>query len=261
MKIKIHYTYIVIALSFMLCGYFANLLVFTSIILMHDLGHIIMANLMGIKIGKILIYPYGGVLELDIKVNTRIGKELLVAIGGFLGQTVFYIGIVCCFEMGIIREYIFELFRNYYKSILLFNMLPIYPLDGSKIVRLLLDYWLPYNFVNKLVIIISLVVGLIVVCANIYQFNYTFLMIGMVIIDNLRKYYWNLDYYFNLFLLERYLYKYSFKKRKIVRNVRGMQKDKYHFFSNSDGYEAEKQFLERKFGRNREKMFDYSKRL
>lgn len=261
MKIKIHYTYVFIALSFMLCGYFANLLVFTSIILMHDMGHIIMAKLMRIKIGKIVIYPYGGVLELDVKINTPVVKELIVAMGGFLSQTVFYIGIVCCFEMGIIREYIFELFTNYYKSILWFNMLPIYPLDGAKIVRLLLDYWLPYRVVNKLIIVISIVVGMLVVCFNMYQFNYTFFMIGMVIIDNLRRYYQNLDYYFNLFLLERYLYKHNFKKRKIVRSVRGMQKDKYHFFSNNGGYETEKQILERKFGRNREKMFDYNERL
>lgn len=261
MKIKIHYTYIFIALSFMLCGYFANLLVFTSIILMHDLGHIIMAKLMGIKIGKIVIYPYGGVLELDVKINTLIEKELLVAIGGFLGQTIFYIGIVCCFKIGIVREYIFLLFTNYYKNILWFNMLPIYPLDGAKIVRLLLDYWLPYSVVNKLVIVISMVIGVIVVGLNIYQFNYTFLMIGMVIVDNLRKYYRDLDYYFNLFLLERYLYRYDFKKRKVIKNIKGMYKDKYHFFINNDGYETEKQVLERKFGRKIEKVFDYSKRL
>lgn len=261
MKIKVHYTYILVALSFVLCGYFANLIVFTSIILVHELGHIIMAWINKIKIGKVVIYPYGGILELDIKINTVISKELMIAVGGFLSQTIFYLGIIGCYRLGIVREYIFNLFTEYNYNILFFNMLPIYPLDGSKILRLLLDYLLPYKIVNKLNIIISLIVGLIVVIFNIYQFNYTFIMIGVVIIDRLIKNYQNLDYYFNLFLLERYLYKYNFKKRKIVKKIVGMHKDKYHYFENDGSYATEKQVLRRKFRGNSEKMFDYNKRL
>ena len=247
MKIKVHYTYILVAISFVLCGYFANLVIFTSIILVHEAGHMIMARVNGIKIGKITIYPYGGQLDLDIKVNTPIKQELMVACGGFLSQTVFYILIFICYDKGLIREYIFNLFTVYYQNILFFNMLPIYPLDGSKILRLVLDYWLPYKIVNYVNIIISLVVLIMVVSFNIYKFNYTFVMIGVIIIDNLVKCYRNLDYYFNLFLLERYLYKYDFKKRRIIRKMGEMQKDKYHFFENKGGYEAEGQVLARKF--------------
>lgn len=251
MRIKIHYTYILMAMSFVLCGYFANLLVFTSIILIHDLGHVIMARINGIKVGKITMYPYGGQLELNIKVNTPIKRELMVALGGFLSQTIYYLLVFFCYEMGLVREYIFNLFIIYYKNILFFNMLPIYPLDGSKVVRLLLDYWLPYKIVNYLNIVISIVCFIVVVSFNIYEFNYTFIMIGFIIIDNLIKCYRDLDYFFNLFLLERYLYRYDFKKRKIIKRIGGMQKDKYHFFENKGSYETEKQVLMRKFGGNK----------
>jgi len=126
-------------------------------------------------------------------------------------------------------------------------MLPIYPLDGSKIVRLLLDYILPYKVVNKLTIIISVIVGILVISLNIYQFNYTLIMILVIVVDNLVKYYQSLDYYFNLFLLERYLYDHNFRKRKIVKKMGSMQKDRYHFFINNKEFETEKQVLLRKF--------------
>jgi len=251
MRIKIHYTYFLVAFSFVLCGYFINLIIFTSIVLVHEFGHILMARLNGIKNGVITLYPYGGLLEFDMKVNILIRKELMIALGGFITQTLFYILIIYFYKIGIIREYVFNLFTLYYSNILFFNMLPIYPLDGAKIVRLILDYFLPYKLVNIMSIILSVVVLILVILFNIYEINYTLIMIMIVFINNLVKYYKNLDYYFNLFLLERYLYKNNFKKRRVLKNVDGMQRDKYHFFYKNGEYITEKQFLFRKFNRNR----------
>jgi len=230
---------------------FINLIIFTSIVLVHEFGHILMARLNGIKNGVITLYPYGGLLEFDMKVNILIRKELMIALGGFITQTLFYILIIYFYKIGIIREYVFNLFTLYYSNILFFNMLPIYPLDGAKIVRLILDYFLPYKLVNIMSIILSVVVLILVILFNIYEINYTLIMIMIVFINNLVKYYKNLDYYFNLFLLERYLIKNNFKKRRVLKNVDGMQRDKYHFFYKNGEYITEKQFLFRKFNRNR----------
>ena len=41
MKIEFHSTYLLIAISFILTGYFSNLIIFTSIIIFHELGHAI----------------------------------------------------------------------------------------------------------------------------------------------------------------------------------------------------------------------------
>jgi len=251
MRIRFHYTYFLIASSFILCGYFINLIVFTSIILVHELGHLLMAKFSGLKVGRLTIYPYGGLLELDIKINTPIWRELLVALGGVVSQTLFYIMIILLYNIGLIREYVFNLFKMYYCNILLFNLLPIHPLDGSKIMRLILDYFLPYRIVNIINIIISIITGLLVVIFNIYKWNYTWVMIGGVVVDNLIKYYRDLNYYFNRFLLERYLYKYHFLRRKVIKNVNAMQRDKYHFFYEDGNYKSEKQVLLKKFLGNR----------
>ena len=41
-KFEFHYTYLIMALGFVLVGYYKNLLIFTSIIVIHELGHCVM---------------------------------------------------------------------------------------------------------------------------------------------------------------------------------------------------------------------------
>ena len=69
MKIKIHYTYWLMAFSFVLCGYFINIIIFTSVILIHECGHLIMARINNFSVNSMIIYPYGGLIDIDIKRN------------------------------------------------------------------------------------------------------------------------------------------------------------------------------------------------
>ena len=46
------------------------------------------------------------------------------------------------------RNYI--LFKNYHYTLLCFNLLPIYPLDGGRILNCIINYLLPYKKGNKL---------------------------------------------------------------------------------------------------------------
>lgn len=249
MKIEFHYTYIIIALGFILTGYFHNLIIFTSIILIHELGHYTIAKLNKLKVEKIIIYPYGGLVKMNNLINTSINKELTVAISGILFQTIYYIIIVILYNQGIIREYIFNLFNMYNNSILIFNILPIHPLDGSKILNLLLSKILPFNLTNKLNIIISIITLIIMIYVNYYDFNYTTILIIGIILDNIIKYQKQLKYIFNKFLLERYIYNITYNKTKKINKINHMYKEKYHILKENNTYITEKQALSHKFRR------------
>jgi len=247
MKIEFHYTYIIVALGFILTGYFSNLLVFTSIIIIHELGHFLVAKINKLNVEKIVIYPYGGLVKMNNLINTSINKELLVAISGIIFQLIYYLIVYYLYQEGIIREYIFNLYKTYNHSMLLFNLLPIHPLDGSKILNLLLSKFIPYNKANKLNIIISIITMILVFTINYYNFNYTTILITGVILDNITKYYKELKYIYNKFLLERYLYKMTYKKTKKINKITNMYKDKYHVLKENNGYITEKQALIHKF--------------
>ena len=243
MKIEFHSTYLLIAISFILTGYFSNLIIFTSIIIFHELGHYLIAKIIGLNPIKITIYPFGGITIIDNLINTKINKELLVSISGIIFQSILYLIITILYRHNFIREYIYSIFTDYHYRILFFNLLPIYPLDGSKIISLLLSKYLPYKLTNKLNIIISLVTGTIILLLNYYQFNYTTILIISVIITNLIKYYKNINYLFNKFILERYLYKINLNKTKTITKIDKMYKEKYHIIKENNHYFTEKQYL------------------
>ena len=247
MKIEFHYTYLFVAFSFIITGYFSNLLVFTSIIIIHELGHYLIAKLLNLNPKKIIIYPFGGITKMNNLINTKIEKELLVAIAGVLFQTIYYLIILIIYKNNIIREYIYDLYKTYHYSILFFNLLPIHPLDGSIIINLLLSKILPYKKTLILNIIISIITGIIILKINYYHFNYTTILIITIIIDNLIKYYKNINYLFNKFLLERYLYKLVPNKTKNITKITNMYKDKYHIIKENNHYLTEKQLLNRRF--------------
>ena len=82
---------------------------------------------------------------------------------------------------------------------------------------------------------------------NYYNFNYTLILMFGVIIDNLIKYYKQLKYIFNKFLLERYLYKITYNKTKKINKLNNMYKEKYHILKENNTFITEKQALANKF--------------
>lgn len=247
--IEFHYTYLFIAFSFIITGHVKDLLVFTSIIIFHELGHYLMARINKVKVKKITIYPFGGITTLDTLINININRELLIAMGGILSQSIYMIIIIILYKYGFVREYIYNLYTRYNNSILYFNLLPMVSLDGFKILNLTLSKIFPFDISNKLSLGISFITLILILIVNYYTFNYTLLLILSVLIINIVNYYKDLNYIFNKFLVERYLYNLSYSKEKIVNNKKKMYKDYRHIFKNGNKYLTEKKYLYDKYNK------------
>ena len=247
--IEFHYTYLFIAFSFIITGHVKDLLVFTSIIIFHELGHYLMAKINKVKVKKITIYPFGGITTLDTLINININRELLIAMGGILSQSIYMIIIIILYKYGFVREYIYNLYTRYNNSILYFNLLPIVSLDGFKILNLTLSKIFPFDISNKLSLGISFITLILILIVNYYTFNYTLLLVLSVLIINIVNYYKDLNYIFNKFLVERYLYNLSYSKEKIINNKKKMYKDYRHIFKNGNKYLTEKKYLYDKYNK------------
>jgi len=256
MKIKFHFTYLLMAFSFVICGYFVNLIIFTFIILFHELGHFIMAKINSFDVKSVTIYPYGGLINLNIRKNVLIRKELVVACGGILFQVILMIIVRLLYVVGIVRLYVYNIFIMYNSNILFFNLLPITSLDGSKILCLLFYYFFPYKYVLKLELYISIFVIGILFFINLYRVNYSFIIISFVVFSKIILCYKNIHYNFLSFLMERYLYNYKFNRYKVIDNINDMYRERSHIFIISDKQISEKDFLYKKFNGKIKKMFD-----
>lgn len=137
-KIYIHpFFYFIISIS-LITGHFRNVMYFTIIIFIHELGHSITAIILGIKLSKIKIFPFGGLSVLKYNINTTLLKELLILIMGPVTQIVF------TYLIYYLKIDVSYYFYTYSMFILIFNLIPIYPLDGGKLVNIFLSFFLSF---------------------------------------------------------------------------------------------------------------------
>ena len=228
---KIHVFFYIIAFICFITGNFQNFIIFSSIIIVHELGHIIGALIFKWKIEKIILLPFGGITIFNENIDKPLKEEFIIAILGPLFQLMFYL------------LYKDNLIFNYYNlAILLFNLLPIYPLDGSKIFNVLFNLFLPYKLSHILSIILSFIFITLIIS---YKIDISLILIFIII--ELFKEIFKHKYYFNKFLLERYLYDYNYKKHKVIKKITNMKKQTKHIFKINNKFYTEKEIIQKNF--------------
>ncbi len=229
---KIHVLFYLTALVSFLTGYFYNFILFTQIILVHELGHIIGGIIFKWKIEKIIILPFGGITFFNTKINLPVHQEIIVTLLGPILQTSLFL---------IDNQYLKQL--NI--IILLFNLIPILPLDGSKIVNIILNKFFSYYYS----LIISCLISLTLIISMLLKFNFNLILIFILIflLKNTYINFINKNQYLKKLILEKYLYKFNFKKRKIIKNIKQFKKNTNHIILVKNKYLTEKEFLRKMF--------------
>ena len=243
LKIEFHRTYFVMALGFVLTGYYLNLIIFTSLIIVHELGHYLVARFNNFNVEKIIIYPYGGLTKISDMLNRDICEELLIATSGIITQYLFYLFILFLYKNSIIRGYTYNLYNLYNNQMIFFNLLPIYPLDGGKILNLILYKYFSFNKANIITIIISLIIIVIILLSSIIVNSYSNIMVMILLFTYIYKFFVNRKYLYRRFLLERFLYDIEYDKIKIINKIKNMYKNKTHLININNTYIKEKKIL------------------
>lgn len=231
-KIKIHPFFYLFSLIFILTGYFKNFFVITFIISFHELGHIIISQLFHFKIEKIILLPFSGITIFKEAINRPMKEEFLIAIAGPLFQSILFL-----FLKG--EFFYYNLF------ILLFNLLPIFPLDGSKILNLLFNVFSNFSKSH----LISIFCSFLTIFLFLFQKNLIFYLILFFLFCKTIKELKEHHFLVNKFLFERYLYDFKFNKTKIIKgdDTKKMKRDHKHLFYFAHTYHTERQILRRMF--------------
>ena len=175
-----------------------------------------------LKVKEINIYMFGGVTILNEDLNLPIYKEVLFLVMGPLSQILFVLLIKLLYTIGYVNALTFDKIIIINKFLLTFNLLPILPLDGGKLVNNILDYFIPYKLSHKISIIISLLfIPFIFIINN--------KLLGIVlIIFLLYKIYLEINnnkHKLNKLLLERKLKLYKFKKLKRINTFEEVKRN------------------------------------
>ncbi len=220
-------------------GHFKGFILFSLIIIVHELGHILMGILFKWKIEKVIILPFGALTVFNEDLNRKISEEAWIVIMGPIFQLLF--------------TFLFYKFINiddilyYSASILCFNLLPIFPLDGAKILNLILNKVVSFKKSHILIIIVSfIVIGILMFKSD---FNLLFCLIIIFLLMRIFLEIKNHESLFNRFLLERYLKNYYFKKVKKIHSLdmTKMKRDYRHLFFDGFKYVSERERLKKRF--------------
>lgn len=132
---------------------------FTSVVF-HELGHALTARLYGIPTRRILLLPIGGIAQLG-EIPREPRRELLITVAGpavnfilaaYLAAMLYLLNVPVGLDR-VFGEFIYfsydlsgwgRLMLGYNLVMGTFNVLPIFPMDGGRILRSLLALRLPY---------------------------------------------------------------------------------------------------------------------
>lgn len=210
-----------------------------SLIFIHELGHFFAAKYYNWNTDKIYVYPLGGITKFNDSINRSLVEEFVIVLMGPIFQMIYFF---ILFKLGVKDITLFNF------TLLLFNLLPIYPLDGGKLINVFFAFILPCRIGYKVTIFISflfyfIMLFLFIFFSSSFFFLIVFFFLLFKVIEEASK----SNYYFNKFLLERYLEKFYFKRIKYVSSVYSMYRNRIHYFYCNGSWITEKEMLKRYF--------------
>ncbi|MCI9094069.1 MAG: hypothetical protein HFF36_09870 [Coprobacillus sp.] len=134
LDIHIHFLTSIYILIAYLGHYLTSYLIALTIVCIHELCHLLMAYYFHFTINKIEILPFGAYLSLDDFYFHPISHELCVVLAGPCSHLFMYYIISNLFQ-GALQEELY-LMNSF---VFFFNLLPIYPMDGHRVISLILQ--------------------------------------------------------------------------------------------------------------------------
>lgn len=138
-----------------LSGIFIVLLAFSSVIL-HELGHALVARRLGVGVSGIELHFFGGVAKLESQPKSNKDEIAIAAAGPAVSFVLAGFGFVLHLATGL---FFFELLALVNIVIAVFNLIPALPMDGGRILRASLATKLGHRRATEVAVKISRVVS------------------------------------------------------------------------------------------------------
>jgi len=195
--IELHFTFtLLIAAVFALSlwslsfyTFFIVLFLFVFVVF-HELAHSIVARRYGIKVRKIVLYPIGGVSEIE-ELPDNPSQEWRMAVAGpatslVLGLALLIISLILSPQLfpaiitfAVTGNFLFDLaILNVLLGI--FNLIPAFPMDGGRVFRALLAERMKYSDATRYAVNLGRLLGVIMVVVG-FVFNFLLILVGLFV--------------------------------------------------------------------------------
>ena len=135
-RIKIHPLFVALLVISLFAGLGFELFLLFFIVILHEMGHAMVAEYLGYEVESISLMPFGGVARLSYgNIGFRPKHETLIAIAGPFVNLLLCVLVWIMFLFGLCSLDFVHAVIGLNAWIALFNLLPALPLDGGRIYR------------------------------------------------------------------------------------------------------------------------------
>ncbi len=152
----------------MLCGHGAFSVISMLSILLHEGAHALAALLFGQAPACIELTPLGAVMKLEDETRLKPLKRTIMLLAGPAATMMLCYASFILTKRGVIGHEQAKMLFMSNLSILLLNLLPALPLDGGRLLSLLLGQFLSIHIVNKVMQVIGGLLGIGMIALNVY---------------------------------------------------------------------------------------------
>ena len=129
-RVTVHPVFLAYLTVLFFCGAERQAFLSVGVVLLHEVGHFVVAKKVGIKLSDVVLYPYGAVMETDCDTSEP-GLWKVAIAGPLVNLALALLGLLVAFAGGGALAIDFV---NANLTVCLFNLLPVYPLDGGRAV-------------------------------------------------------------------------------------------------------------------------------
>ena len=187
-KIHLHPLFILFAIYFVVNNQFIFFMNYFFVICLHEFAHFCIAEKKGYKLNKFSLMPYGARLDLNENIQKFQDEVKIILVGPLLNLLLCVLCILFWWIFPITYGLTFYFFEaNFY--MFLFNLLPIYPLDGGRLLKALLVNKVSFKSTKRIVKIINitfLMLFLVLFITSIFvNINFNLLVVSIFILFTL----------------------------------------------------------------------------
>lgn len=240
-KLHIHPILILFIFLSFLTGTFVQLFILFTIILLHEIGHYVMASYYRWHIHSIVLWVFGGVMKTSDGPNRPIKEDIMVTIAGPVQHIWIFILLYCCTFFPQIPANMIQMALYYNVVLFVFNLLPIYPLDGGKLLFYILSSFLPFKRAHEITFKFSILAGCAIIVLQLIFFPFTLsaiLLILFLIWEN------RMEWKHHMFTFIRFLLNRTQENEEQTLSVPGhlrlmevfylFRRNRYHYISTED---------------------------
>lgn len=172
--------------SFLQGNFYPVIFITTALffVLLHEFGHSIVANKLGIPVDEIIMTPIGGLAKMTKLASPT--KEFWITVAGpAVNFVIGTIGMILSLVLGSVLPQILNtalavvVIINLFIGI--FNLIPAFPMDGGRILRSVLCHWFSYFQATKIAVKTSQFLCIFFVVLGILWGSFNLPIIGVLL--------------------------------------------------------------------------------